>query len=397
MKQRYLNAVFTNLILKQDFEPYRTPDDQNSMILQSYGHGVYCLVELLDGDLLSPGAITARLQAGNNFLLESDGGEILQLIEVLVFNNSPSEDKLLAASGVLGQNLPGKHLTVCVVDLVGETVTRLSRSSGDSTGVEKVLKTFLREPTDAYEVLPDLNRLLSLREREYTIKLKASKSSWTYTLIVINILAWLAIYLYAFLDSKSYDYLIINFGAKVNSLIMAGQYWRLISPVFLHAANPLHLAVNCYSLYVVGNIVERIYGHSKFLILYFMAGLFGSIASFIFSPYPAIGASGAIFGLLGALAYYGVEKPKTFKKYFGYNVLITIVINVLIGLSIPGIDNFAHMGGLAGGFLTGYAVKVEDRPGMFVKQLLLFIALVAIAAAGFYFGRHLPRNLALPH
>jgi rhomboid protease GluP len=88
-------------------------------------------------------------------------------------------------------------------------------------------------------------------------------------------------------------------GMKVNELIIHGQIWRLITPVLLHGSI-LHLGFNMYALYILGPGLERFYGHWRFLTLYLLAGFAGNVMSFIFSPNPSLGASTAIFGLLGA-------------------------------------------------------------------------------------------------
>jgi rhomboid protease GluP len=146
-------------------------------------------------------------------------------------------------------------------------------------------------------------------------------------------------------------------GAKVNQLIQAGQYWRLIASMFLHA-NLIHVAVNCYSLYAIGPQTERFYTTPHFLALYFISGLTGGVASYALSPNPGVGASGAIFGLVGGLAafYYTSRKllGDAARQQLGSLVTI-IIINLFIGLSSGGlIDNYAHMGGLVGGLVVGW-------------------------------------------
>lgn len=99
-----------------------------------------------------------------------------------------------------------------------------------------------------------------------------------------------------------------------------GQLWRLFTCMFLHAGI-LHLVVNLFSLYNLGNLIERIFGSAKFTLIYLSSGLWGSIASTIFAPETAavvsVGASGAIFGIAGAILYLGVRSPQFFKRVAG--------------------------------------------------------------------------------
>jgi rhomboid protease GluP len=144
-------------------------------------------------------------------------------------------------------------------------------------------------------------------------------------------------------------------GMKINELIIQGQLWRLVTPVFLHGSF-LHIAFNMYALFVFGPGLERQYGHGRFLALYFLSGFAGNVFSFLFSPAPSLGASTAIFGLLGAEGVFFYRNREVYGK-IGQRALINIitvaVINLVIGLS-PGIDNWGHIGGLIGGTIFAW-------------------------------------------
>ncbi len=147
------------------------------------------------------------------------------------------------------------------------------------------------------------------------------------------------------------EQVLIAFGAKVNELIQAGQVWRLLSSAFLHIGI-FHLIFNLYALYSLGSLAEKLMGHSRYLFLYLLSGVGGSLASYFFSPAISAGASGAIFGLLGALVVYCLKFPRLWNSGLGTNLIMVIVINLVFGLSQPGIDNYAHLGGLFTGALT---------------------------------------------
>jgi rhomboid protease GluP len=134
------------------------------------------------------------------------------------------------------------------------------------------------------------------------------------------------------------------------------------------------------------SIVERVFGHVKFLAVYLIAGIVGNIASFLFSMNWGAGASGSIFGLLGALLYLGLQKPALFKAYFGANVLITIFINLAYGFSRSGIDNFAHIGGLIGGFLATGAVSASDRVKWYLNRFIYIAVIIVLLASSLLYG-----------
>ncbi|MFA5524215.1 MAG: rhomboid family intramembrane serine protease [Tissierellales bacterium] len=228
------------------------------------------------------------------------------------------------------------------------------------------------------------------------VTLRARKPTITYTLIAINIAVWAFLNYFSFRTGRSYNELLSVFGAKVNINILNGQYWRFITPIFLHA-NITHLLVNCYSLYAVGPTVERIYGRAKFLFIYFIAGFMGSLLSFMFSINPSVGASGAIFGLLGALLYFGVEYPNLFKVYFGRSILTTIGINLVYGFMNTGIDNFGHMGGLIGGFLASGIVKVkkDSKTKWYLGKAVFIVLTITLGISGLVYGFSYGNNGAL--
>ncbi|AWK50895.1 rhomboid family intramembrane serine protease [Clostridium beijerinckii] len=149
---------------------------------------------------------------------------------------------------------------------------------------------------------------------------------------------------------------LINFGAKYNVLIEQGEIWRLLTCAFLHS-NLIHIACNMYSLYIIGPQIQQIYGTRKYLIIYIISCITSSSLSYLMSPSSiSVGASGGIFGLMGALLSFAIiERHKIDKKYIS-SLMQIIVINLFIGLSIKNIDNFGHIGGLIGGALVGYLV-----------------------------------------
>lgn len=181
----------------------------------------------------------------------------------------------------------------------------------------------------------------------------------TYSLIFICILVFILMYVLG--NGSTDNYTLLVFGANVDILTKNGDYYRLFTSMFLHIGI-LHLLCNMYSLYIIGKEVENVFGKVKYLIIYLLSGIAGSILSLAFNHNTiCAGASGAIFGLLGALLYFGYY----YRTYLGAtltrSIIPVIVLNLIIGFTSSGIDNAAHIGGLVGGILIAMAVGVPDK------------------------------------
>jgi len=158
-------------------------------------------------------------------------------------------------------------------------------------------------------------------------------------------------------DNNALSSVLIAFGAKDNDLILQGQYWRFVTPIFLHA-NLLHLGLNMLNLAVLGVFLERLVGHIRFLLIYVTTGIVSIIASFYFMPQEiSVGASGAVFGLVGAYSVFVLMHRRAFRKG-GIPALLWLIIvivgNLSIGFFVPNVDNYAHLGGLLSGCLLGW-------------------------------------------
>ncbi|MCY9078110.1 rhomboid protease YqgP [Bacillus inaquosorum] len=211
------------------------------------------------------------------------------------------------------------------------------------------------------------------------------KPIFTYAFIALQVLMF---FLLELNGGSTNTQTLVAFGAKENSLIAAGEWWRLLTPIVLHIGIA-HLAFNTLALWSVGTAVERMYGSGRFLLIYLAAGITGSIASFVFSPYPSAGASGAIFGCLGALLYVALSNRKMFLRTIGTNIIVIIIINLGFGFAVSNIDNSGHIGGLIGGFFAAAALGLP-KAGAFGKRLLSAVLLIALAAGFLYYGLHSP-------
>lgn len=180
----------------------------------------------------------------------------------------------------------------------------------------------------------------------------------TYTIIGINIFLFIVSALLSGSFMNINDYVLISMGAKYNPAIEQGQWFRLVTCTFLHGGL-IHIAANMYSLYSIGPLVESLYGKYKYIFMYFAAGIVSSLFSFWFSNSVSIGASGAIFGLLGIVFVFAMKERKRIGKDFLMNVGSVVVVNLFIGFSLPGIDNFGHIGGLFAGVILGLIVRLN--------------------------------------
>jgi rhomboid protease GluP len=171
----------------------------------------------------------------------------------------------------------------------------------------------------------------------------------TYILLGVTVFIYL---LQVLGQALNFD-IVTGLGVKEDSLIRAGQLWRLVTPVFLHASL-LHIGFNMYALFLYGRSVEARFGHGRFLLLYFLSGYAGNVLSFLLTPNPSLGASTAIFGLLAAEAVFIIQNRGMIGRQADralINLFVIAAINLFIGFSTSGVDNFGHLGGLLGGVL----------------------------------------------
>ncbi len=185
-----------------------------------------------------------------------------------------------------------------------------------------------------------------------TLSLPADVPRVTYTLLGLTVLAYLLQLLSQFL--LGYD-LLIEWGVKANDAIQAGQWWRFFTPMLLHGSI-LHIGLNMYALLSFGSGLERHYGHGRFLLLYLLSGFAAGVFSFLLTEEYSIGASGAIFGLIGAEGIFLYQNRRFFGDQFKAqinNIIVIVALNLFLGLS-PRIDNWAHIGGLLGGLIFAW-------------------------------------------
>lgn len=227
-------------------------------------------------------------------------------------------------------------------------------------------------------------------EREFQERLKSlAPIPWvTYGLIALNVVIWAMTVTMGATIAKAPAEMLLLWGGNATSEVQRGDWWRLLSATFLHSGL-MHIAMNMIGLASAGITVERIYGHRQFILLYLGSGLIGSALSLHFSAQQAVsvGASGAVFGITGALLVGLFQHRKQLPKSFGRQTLgsigFFIVYSLMQGFAKQGIDNAAHVGGLLGGCLLAYVLPERFDMEHFVRTLKTRMAAgMAIAALG---------------
>lgn len=174
----------------------------------------------------------------------------------------------------------------------------------------------------------------------------------------------------------------LAFGWKSAPAIGEGQWWRLVTPMFLHG-NLLHLAVNGYALFALGPLVERLLGSARFGVLFVVSAVLAAICSLVFTPMPAVGASGAIFGLIGASMVTGMRQravlPPRFARMLVFGLLPWVLLNLIIGWLVPQVDNAAHIGGLLAGAAMAAVFPTRITRGIRAGRAMRTAAGVVVA------------------
>jgi membrane associated rhomboid family serine protease/tetratricopeptide (TPR) repeat protein len=203
---------------------------------------------------------------------------------------------------------------------------------------------------------------LTPEQQQFIRKLHFRKVRVTYLIIAINLLLFV---LLEWNGGSKNSAVLIEFGARFTPLIREGQYWRLLTNIFLHAGY-LHILFNMFGLFNLGSVLERLYGPTRFLFLYLCAGIAGSVVSWLATSALSVGASGAVFGVAGVMVVYGFKHkttiPHTMASSFGKGALPFIALNLYLGFSHPQIDNYAHIGGLLAGMLLSALMNPHEDP-----------------------------------
>lgn len=230
-------------------------------------------------------------------------------------------------------------------------------------------------------VTDDINKKTEIENKKYENVFKPKKIIITKILIAINIL----MYILSLVIGDNFSYNLIVLGANNRGLVLDGEFYRLITSAFLHGSL-LHLVVNMYSLWIIGSQVETYIGKLKYLIIYLLSALMGSLFSIVFLENSlSVGASGAIFGLMGSLLYFGYHYRLYLSNALTSQIIPIVIFNLALGFLSSSIDNGAHIGGLIGGYLSTMIVglkyksqKSETINGLIVYSVLVIFIIYAL-------------------
>ncbi len=181
--------------------------------------------------------------------------------------------------------------------------------------------------------------------------------------VAINVLFFIGVMITGGTDGRAGIQNLIDWGAKYGPFIAEGEYWRLVLPMFLHIGF-FHLLTNLFGLVIFGSMVERIFGTRNFVAIYLAAGVMGNVASFVAGPHLSVGASGAVFGIFGAFGMYLLLNRRLLGQVGRQQLTsigVIVGINIVFGLSVSGVDNAAHIGGLIAGALVAFLVAPRER------------------------------------
>lgn len=304
-----------------------------------------------------------------------------------------------------GDRIAMERLEEAVDQALQELETRASTRitipflSADASGPKHLDQIVSRDDLEAvedYQPVQDQPRPKASPRR--FIRIPERPPLVTYSLMAVSIL----MYLFQVLTGSFLgEDLPAALGVKANSLIVQGQYWRLLTPMLLHGSL-IHLGFNMYALYILGRRLERYFNHFRFFGLYLISGFAGNILSFYLTPEPSLGSSTAIFGLLAAEGVFIYQHRSMFGDRFKgalRQIIQVAAINLIIGLT-PGIDNWGHIGGLLGGaafsWFAGPVFKIEglspdlklvdQRSGSGILTVFLVLGIILSVLVGVLIG-----------
>ncbi|HXW15270.1 MAG TPA: rhomboid family intramembrane serine protease [Terriglobia bacterium] len=221
----------------------------------------------------------------------------------------------------------------------------------------------------------------------------APRRYWPFATLILLAVNFLFFGLEIYAGGTNNTQVLLNFGASYGPYFRRGEYWRLVMPMFLHGGW-IHILGNSYCLYILGPILERVYGYGRYLTIYVAAGMGGAYLSMMASKNVSVGASGAIFGIAGAMLVTGYVHrdaiPPRWGRAFGKGMLPFIILNLAFGLSVHGIDNWGHLGGLATGVLLAFVIppprhespygEIAEPPSQAIVTLPLAVVILAMSA-----------------
>jgi len=335
------------------------------------------------------------------------GANKIDGLNLYFFPSTPMAD-ILNRSEQFGKVRIGKTTflqTICIDMEHGLPLNPIMENGQFDLSNEELIHLLLQDPGSSRELMQELLLLEEKKKDDFRNFFFRAKPILTYIFLAVNLIMFViltvnggstneeTLYQYgakyspAIVDRHWWPHLLTGHQSTSVQALVEGEWWRLFTSIFLHIGF-LHLAFNSLALYYLGSAVERMYGSYRYGLLYLIAGLMGSIASFAFNHPNVIsaGASGAIYGCFGALLYFGVRRRDLFFQTIGRDILIILGINLAMSFSMASIDLFAHLGGLIGGFMAAAMVGLPQFGKEYGIRLVAAILIVSLAVLGWILG-----------
>lgn len=359
-----------NEIVMKLLHYFITEENYNPIILQGAEDEIW--LENLQGEYKIIRIVSGHVH--NKEQLEFDTFKTRRVVKKIKKKTFCFDMKVLSIFTDLGENvkLEEKDDIDSIYLYEAEDIKKYSFVKEAFPNIAKKLK-FSEEGVKLFmKITSDINRKNKKDAEIVNDVFKPKNPIVTYVLIAINVI----IFLLQMVDSS----IGIRFAVYNVGIIEHGQFYRLLTGMFLHA-NIIHLALNMYALYVIGKQLEGFIGRGKYIIVYILSGIMGSLLSLALHNgiYLGVGASGAIFGLLGSLLYFGYH----YRVYLGgvleSQILPLIFINLVIGFMFNDIDNLAHIGGLIGGLTVtmGLGIKYKSKTSEKINGCIITIIIIA--------------------
>jgi rhomboid protease GluP len=320
------------------------------------------MVNFVNGDSLTEKEMIDITKSNFKFLSAIKAEYYCVVIQVFVFEENLDDEKKKFMKK-LYEEIPEEKKFLITTSVILKS-TKINYYFNRNKIKEKffdTLKDLLK-----YDVENLTNEDVDIYIKEHTLVILDIKPYVTYTILGINII--LSIILFVLTTKTTHKFawefhevFLEVMGAKFNALIDQGEYWRWITPIFLHASI-FHLISNSIGILIFGRMVEITFGRKKMIIIYLFSGFLGVLGSYIWAPVTiSVGASGAIFGLLGALLVLSKKYKNTLNRGFESTIWVLIIVNLFMGLTAPNIDNAAHLGGLIGGVIISKFVGAGKK------------------------------------
>lgn len=382
-----LGAAGARVLLSTEHGQMQAPDwarDWDRILLID-NPGQPQVIALTDGSTVDPSVIRDRIDRLSVGLHGAGlmSGPTLRLISVVavspgVLASSAQKDGQRFLGLAPTTYYSGLRPTTWVAELPADSTSTGGRLRAPGKDSEE--KSLLRAALSPDENL-DLARIAHLQSthRQRTAAfyelMRGRPPLVTWGLIAANVAVFAGLYINGInsSDQSHVTSLLTDWGALVPQLVQQGQWWRLFSAMFLHAS-VTHVLVNMASLYFLGVLAERLYGNVRFLAIYLGSGLVASLSSFFYAVLttsgprllePSVGASGAIFGIAGALLMVRFQSsdviPRRVRDSVFWSLVPIVALNLLLALFVPYLDNAAHIGGLVGGMLLAFALPVARQ------------------------------------